>query len=230
MSGLILGIETSNPSAWTVDSPARPGIAVARVGGEVLGVEAIETSRSNEDDLAMAVSRLFTRLSLRARDVARVAVSVGPGGFTAVRLAVTTAKMIAEATGAQCLPVPTAWVVARRVRAEGRFAVALASKGESVFVTVFGGSTPEEGKLVEADGLAGLAVKVIVADQFFPASMRAGAEALGIAIVPPVFDPVACLEIAAEGGITPVDPAVLVPLYPREPEAVTKWKKLHPPA
>ncbi len=69
-------------------------------------------------------------------------------------------------------------------------------------------------------------MKVIVADQFFPASMRAGAESLGIAIVPPVFDPVACLE-AAE-GITPVDPAALAPLYPREPEAVTKWKKLHP--
>jgi hypothetical protein len=27
-----------------------------------------------------------------------------------------------------------------------------------------------------------------------------------------------------------IDPAALVPLYPREPDAVTLWRKLHGPA
>jgi tRNA threonylcarbamoyl adenosine modification protein YeaZ len=227
VTGLTLAIETSNPSAWTPDSPARPGVAVARAG-EVLGVEAIDVERVNEDDLAPAIARLFGRLGLKARDLRSLAVSVGPGGFTAVRLAVTTAKMIAEATGAQCLPIPSAWVVARRVRSGEPFAVALASKGESAFVTIFDAEgKPGEGQLLESAGLTGLGVRLVVADQFFPDSMRDAAGRAGLRVEPPVFDPVACLEAAV--GVTPVDPAALLPLYPREPEAVTKWKKLHPP-
>jgi tRNA A37 threonylcarbamoyladenosine modification protein TsaB len=195
---------------------------------EVLGVEAIGVGRINEDDLAPAIDRLFGRLRLKVRELRGVAVSVGPGGFTAVRLAVTTAKMIAEATGAQCLPVPTAWVVARRVKAGEAFAVALASKGDSAFVTLVDvEGRPEEGRLMEAAGLQGLGVRLMIADQFFPDSMRAVAAKAGIRIEPPVFDPVACLEAAS--GAAPVDPAALLPLYPREPEAVTKWKKLHAP-
>src|SRR3954466_2924110 len=113
----MLAIETSNPSAWTPGSVSRPGVGVGRVGTglEVLGSEAVDVSRGTDDDLMPGVERLFRRLGLSARDIRRVAVSVGPGGYTAVRLAVTTAKMIAEATGAQCLPIPTAEVVARRV-------------------------------------------------------------------------------------------------------------------
>jgi hypothetical protein len=40
----------------------------------------------------------------------------------------------------------------------------------------------------------------------------------------PVFDPVAVHE--ASLGIEPIERAALVPLYPREPEAVTKWRAM----
>ena len=229
---LILAIETSNPSGVETGTTVRPGVAVVRAEAilEVLGVEALDTSRANEDDLAPAIARLFQRLSLTPRQIGRVAVSVGPGGFTAVRLAVTTAKMIAEATGAQCLPVPTAMVVAQRVQSASGFAVALASKGETAFVTAFDGDRKvvHPGAIMAADGLAALSVPVLVVDQFLPPAMRDRAAELGMSVVAPVFDPVACAEVAAAGGTAPVDPAALLPLYPREPEAVTKWKKLHP--
>ena len=35
--------------------------------------------------------------------------------------------------------------------------------------------------------------------------------------------------LAASVGISPITPDTLCPLYPREPEAVTKWRKLHSP-
>jgi tRNA threonylcarbamoyl adenosine modification protein YeaZ len=229
---LYLGIETSNPSAWSAQSPARPGVAVARSGGaglELLGSEPIAL-RPNEDDLVPAIDRLFRRLALPPRDLTHVAVSVGPGGYTAVRVAVAAAKMMAEATGAQCLPVPTAVVVARRVEHAGPFAVGLASKGESVFVTLFddAGRTAGPGRLMTLVDLDRLGASLLIVDRFLPETMRRRAAELAIEVCPPVFDPVACIEAAAE--IAPVDPADLLPLYPREPEAVTKWRLLHPPS
>jgi tRNA threonylcarbamoyl adenosine modification protein YeaZ len=228
---LYLGIETSNPSAWSAESPARPGVAAARAGGaalEVLGSEPIAL-RPNEDDLVPAIDRLFGRLGLSPRALTHVAVSVGPGGYTAVRVAVAAAKMIAEATGAQCLPVPTALVVARRIEHAGPFAVGLASKGESVFVTLFdGGRAAGPGRLMTVADLDRLGAGLLVVDRFLPEAMRRRAAELGIEVRPPVFDPVACIEAALE--ISPVDPADLLPLYPREPEAVTKWRQLHPPS
>jgi tRNA threonylcarbamoyladenosine biosynthesis protein TsaB len=230
---LYLGIETSNPSAWSEGSPTRPGVAAARAGGaglEVLGAEPIAL-RPNEDDLMPAIDRLFRQVRLAARDLTHVAVSVGPGGYTAVRLAVTAAKMISEATGAQCLPVPTAGVVARRVEHGQVFAVGLASKGESVYVTLFdaAGFATGPGRLMTAADLPSLGAGLLVVDRFLPEAMRRRVAELGIEVRPPVFDPVACIE-AAMAGVAPVDPADLLPLYPREPEAVTKWRQLHPPA
>ena len=216
---LTLAIETSNPSAG--------GGGVALVAGAgVLGVE--EVSREPQrDDLMAAIARLCDRCGKTPRDLSRVAVSIGPGGYTAVRVAVTVAKMICEATGAACVGVPTPLVVARRVDFPGPFAVALASKGETALVTRFEGGGVDAlgpGALVDASGLASLNINLLVADSFLPAPMRARAAELGIPVQPPVFDPVACAE--ASEAIPPTDPAALLPLYPREPEAVTKWRTL----
>ena len=214
---LTLAIETSNPSA------GGGGVALVGAGG-VLGVEGV-SREPQRDDLMGAVARLCGRCGKGPADLTRVAVSVGPGGYTAVRLAVTVAKMICEATGAECVGVPTPLVVARRVVfEEGAFAVALASKGDTALVTRFEGGGMGEGTLIDAAGLEGLRVGLLVGDAFLPSRMRARAEELGLRVEPPVFDPVACAE-AAE-AIAPVDPAALVPVYPREPEAVRKWREL----
>lgn len=215
--GLTLAIETSNPSA------GGGGVALVGPGGAVVGVEAV-AHEPHRDDLMAGVERLCARCGKAPADLTRVAVSAGPGGYTAVRLAVTTAKMIAEATGADLVGVPTALVVARRVQWDGPFAVALASKGETTFVTRFEGGMMGEGSLMDAAGLEGLAVGLLVGDQFLPQSMRLRAEALGLRTAPPVFDPVAGAKAA--DGIAPVDPAALMPIYPREPEAVRKWREL----
>ncbi len=50
------------------------------------------------------------------------------------------------------------------------------------------------------------------------------ARAASIRIGPPSFDPIACARLALTHA--PVDPLELAPLYPREPEAVTKWRAL----
>jgi tRNA A37 threonylcarbamoyladenosine modification protein TsaB len=154
-------------------------------------------------------------------------VSAGPGGFTSVRIAITAAKMIAEATGAQCVAVPTALVAATTLAGQGPLAVALASKGHTAFVTAFDaqGRPSAPGAVIDATGLPTLPVRTLVADDFLPADMRDAALALGWTLRPLVLTAQACIR--ASLGLQAVDPGALAPVYPREPEAVTKWRALH---
>lgn len=229
---MILAIETSNPSAWRADGPSAPGVAVGvgtQEGVETLAVEVIEPGAVHDDQLMVAVERAVKRAGGVPRDVARVGVSAGPGGFTAVRIAVVAAKMIAEATGADCVPVPTADIVARR-RPEGvlgAFAVALASKGSTAYAVCYGadGERPRGCGLIDASALAGLGIDHLIGDRYLPEGIRGEAARLGITVSEPEFDPVACLELAAR--MPAADPADVLPIYPREPEAVTKWRTLH---
>lgn len=245
MNLLTLAIETSNPSA----EGGTPGVAVGRLRrdgrgvevAEVLGVEPLRSVARHDDDLLPAIDRLWTRLAdtgavgpKRALDL--LAVSVGPGGFTGLRVAVAAVKMMAETLDAGCVAVPSASVVARRVPASfpRPFAVLLASKRETSIATVFretSAATRDPGRRVgeiAAQDIASLGVRGLIADRFLPDSIRAEAERLGLVMATPVFDPAACLEAAA--GLPVVDAAGLAPVYGREPEAVRKWRELHGPA
>lgn len=219
---ITLAIETSNPTA-----PPGAGVAVGESGmgpARVLGVELLREPDRHDDDLAPAIDRLVRRLGLAPRDLDRVAVSIGPGGYTAIRTAVATARMIAEATGAGCVGVPSACVAARRIESRERFAVCLASKGETTFATVFelDGKEASAGRLIRAGDLSSLGVRVLAADGYLPVSIRQAAQSDGLAIIPPTLDPGACFEVSVDRPET--DPGAVLPLYPREPDAVTLWR------
>jgi tRNA A37 threonylcarbamoyladenosine modification protein TsaB len=234
---IILALETSNPSA--VEGPGSFGVALARADfsqpvpaiTDHLVSEPLALQDPHHDDLMACVQRACTRARITPRQIARIHVSVGPGGFTAVRIAVVCAKLIAEVTGAQCVAVPSAWVVARSMqdRVQGGFAVALASKGETAHITYFPGleHSPEPGILMDAPALAALCQRLpcgmLVADRFLPEAMRVSVS--GLKVILPEFQPLAC----AYAGLTlsPCDPVVLAPIYAREPEAVTKWRARH---
>lgn len=237
---LTLAIEISNPSAW--EAPAggemlRPGVAVlggsSAEGATVEGVEEVDPTRRNDDDLMPAIDRLTKRLGISARDLARIAVSGGPGGFTAVRMAVTVAKTVADACRIPCVVVGTADSVGgaaigmgRATRSvEGAFAVALASKGETAWVAVFDeqGVRRGDGKLMDAGEVGGLGVGTLIGDRFMPEAMIREAGERGMKIVRPVFDPVACGMVSM--GMEGVDARDAAPVYPREAEAVRKWRE-----
>lgn len=206
-----------------------PGVAVGVRGGGVLGVEGVGGVKGvgvrQDDDLMPAVERLTRRLGVSAREIGRVAVSAGPGGFTSVRIAVTTGKMIAEAVGAECVAVPSALVAAWRVLgAGGGVAVALGSKGEGVYLTRFDG----EGGMVEGreatwETAGWGSFGVLVADRFLPPRFREEAGRRGVEVRGAEFDPGVCF--AASEGLAGVEAGSLLPLYPREPEAVRKWRE-----
>ena len=227
-----LAIETSNPSSAEAGmSGAGIAIGVLReCSTQVLGAEPV----GPDDDLVSAIDRLTRRLGLGPRHLGAVAVSIGPGGYTGLRTAVAAAKMLCEATAASCIPVPTALVAAHHFMQrpdagarEQRFGVALASKGDSVFLTVFDSGRPAgPGGLADAGDLSALGLAVLLADRFLPDPLRARAASLGIRVRPLVLSAGTCLEVSA--ACAPLDPLALAPLYPRQAEAVTQWQKRRP--
>jgi len=207
-------------------------------------VERLAGSRRHDDDLLPAIDRLFTRLKLNPVDLkgGAVAVSIGPGGFTGLRIAVSTAKMFAETLGVKLVGVPSAMVVAEASRdvpvtVGSDIVVALASKNESAWYTRLKREAngawmiinePPPG-LCEANSLALNGVAAMFADEHLPGAMRECCAAAGVPIIAPTFSAAACLIAGArmlERGES-TDPLRLLPLYPRQPEAVTLWDARH---
>lgn len=99
---IVLAIETSQRGG---------GVAVMDRHG-LPQVEMLEQKKRHDDDLIPAIDRLFQRLGLDRAELGAVGVSVGPGGFTGLRIAVTTAKMMGLVSGAKLVAVPSALVAA----------------------------------------------------------------------------------------------------------------------
>ncbi len=239
---IILAIETSNPGPGT---PGGGGVALGRLNAagvvEPLGRRALAPASRHDDALMPAIDALFADHGLTPKDLATIAVSVGPGGYTSIRIAVATAALLAQAVGAGCIAVPTDEGVIRRVdpgEAGGRpVIVTLAWKRDSVWVRTYrvsagGTEATMAGEVVDLASFAdrfGREPSLLVADDEFARLLAArGLVGPGWSVVAPIFDPLAVLEAAA--GRTAADPSSLVPIYAREPEAVTKWRELHGPA
>lgn len=225
---LVLAIETSNPTAH----PGAAGVALGRAPfspSDILGAEPVATDSRLDDDLAPAIARLCARCGANPSDLAAVAVSRGPGGYTSVRMAVACAGAIARARGIPVHPVPSALAAAvdaaPRVPGGAILAVCIAWKGPTVWRHRFrAGADPEPldlGALVPVEQAASSA-DVVVGDAAF------------LAQVGPALGDATALEIrfraesvlVASRRVTAMDPADVRPIYPREPEAVTKWNAL----
>ena len=224
----VLAIETSNPSSSAHQDEARaPGIAALRLDDGQRRARVFRSAERHDDQLMPAVAELAGELGLRPSGLTRVCVSIGPGGFTGLRIAITSAKLLASVNGAECVGVPSAEVVAARAEADAPFGVALASKRDTAHLTTFeaSGTGGTERGVLRAEDLAALSIRTLVADRFLPETFRAECDRLSVAIREPEFDPMACLERGLNAP--PVEPSALLPLYGREPEAVTRWRELH---
>ena len=183
----------------------------------------------HDDALAPTIDTLCRNAGVRPCEIGRVAVSVGPGGFTAVRIAVATGQMIALASGAACFAVPTALGVAYSMSNElppgSRATILLAWKRGDSWRHRF--ERRADGHWTELDGgvLTPLSKPVEPGDALVcDEAIREMVHSAPASWLPPRFDPVGIAR--ASWQMKPVDPALLLPLYPREPEAVTKWREL----
>ena len=97
-----IAIETSSPHG---------SVAIGR-GAELVETVCAPQPRRHNLDLVPAIDAVFRRHGASPRELGAVYVSLGPGSFTGLRIAVATARMLALTTGARLLGVPTAEVIA----------------------------------------------------------------------------------------------------------------------
>ena len=180
---------------------------VALTKGTASHVRALQGQSAHGDEVFFTeLDALLLEAGVAKEEIGVVAVAVGPGSFTGLRVSIAAAKGIATALGLRVLAVPSAFVEAQSLRAaKGTQAsiVALASKQGSAWFTACVYRDGRWSALVE--GSAG------------------GVETLG------EDDDAFAHAVAREflDADESLDPMQLLPIYPREPEAVTIWNARH---
>jgi tRNA threonylcarbamoyladenosine biosynthesis protein TsaB len=124
----ILALETS-----TLDA------SVAVLEGErILGQLTMDRTRRTAQCFAPAIADQLHSVLWRPQDVQLVAVAVGPGSFTGLRVGVTAAKTFAYAVGAEVFGIHTLTVIARQAPTQAGFISAvLDAQRQQLFVADF---------------------------------------------------------------------------------------------
>jgi tRNA threonylcarbamoyladenosine biosynthesis protein TsaB len=124
---LILGIDTSGRQG---------SVALLRAqGGQLLTLECAPIGGGQYSEvLVSAIAALLQRHGIEKRSLALIAVASGPGSFTGLRVAIATAKGLAEALAIPVVPVSVLEAILFASGAEGRAVAAIdAQRGEIFF-------------------------------------------------------------------------------------------------
>ena len=221
----IIGIETSGVSG---------SVALLRDDVLIASRTLDETGRRHATTLVVELDRLLTNAEMGPRDVDVVAVSIGPGSFTGLRVGVVCAKTWAFATGCRLTAVETFSAIAEEVPTGPAAAWVIddALRGE-LYVQRF---EPAERGEWEARG----PVRLLPFDDWIseaqPGEMMAGPgvekwaeelESRGLSLAPPEHLRPHAAGVARRGKRLAdreefADPFTLVPLYIRRSAAEEK--------
>lgn len=207
------------------------GVAVRCPDGRV-AVHRLTSSTRRGDALMPAVESLLGENKIDPASLSGIGVSIGPGGFTGLRIGIAAAKIFGWALDIPIAGIPTALVAAEAdTQAQSPFAVALAGKDDTCWLSLIEGDPgqrhlvegPKAGQLVDVAAFESCveSATCLLADEHLPASMAVH----GLPCRQPDFNPAMLLEITerflAAGKTT--NPLELLPIYPRDPEAVRLW-------
>lgn len=228
-----ISIETSGPTA---------SIALG-IGDQVVLERAFNASVGHAGSLLPLADEMCREIKWRPADLNECHVSIGPGSFTGLRVAVAFARHLALANGARLVAVPSqeviAWNLTRTTNHDPRcVAVFLEAKKGMVFAALFvvepaivrSVKGPE--MVPPADYLQAAPRPLIVSGTGCASHKELIHTAGAVVADEAAWTPQArgLFELARlgarEGQFTPS--AQLVPLYVRRPEAEELWDRRHP--
>lgn len=95
---MLLAIDTSTRNA---------GIALADAGGRVISCRSWHSAVNHTAELMPAVAQTLAAAALIVNDLAGIAIALGPGGFSALRVGMSVAKGLAIAAGQPLVGIGT---------------------------------------------------------------------------------------------------------------------------
>ncbi|MDG2028555.1 MAG: tRNA (adenosine(37)-N6)-threonylcarbamoyltransferase complex dimerization subunit type 1 TsaB [Acidimicrobiales bacterium] len=207
---LILAIESATSCV---------GCAVGTAGRVIASTHTVQ-ARRHAEALAPQIQSVLAEAGLGPRDLDLIAVDVGPGLYTGLRVGITTARAMAHTLDIPMIPVTSLEAVAHQ--ANGDVTVAIDARRSEVFHERFiggQGDGPAVGPPAEL-GPRG----TVVGDGAIEYSAELAAAGYEVDdSVAPFPLPESVLAIAALRAEKAVGPTAIEPLYLRGPDAVAKW-------
>lgn len=121
-----------------IETSGRIGSVAAARDAKVLFERYFEKGMRHGRDLVPELRNVAMTAGWKPADIQLVALSIGPGSYTGLRIGVACAKTIAFATGAQVVAVPTLDVLAQNAPAEfDTVCPVLDAKRRQVYAAVF---------------------------------------------------------------------------------------------
>uniref|UniRef100_B0T149 Peptidase M22 glycoprotease n=1 Tax=Caulobacter sp. (strain K31) TaxID=366602 RepID=B0T149_CAUSK len=197
--------------------------SVAVLDGDVVRAARSEPmTRGHQERIAVLTREVMAEAGVKFPDLTRIAVTVGPGSFTGLRVGLSFAKGLAAALSIPCVGINTLEALAATSSATGFVAGVLDAKMGQVYLQVFDSGKP----LMAPDALeVGVAAARLVELYSGGPAVLIGSGAPLIAdvlpeaavLIPAYADPAAIARLAAARPAPTHSPR---PLYLRAPYAV----------
>jgi tRNA threonylcarbamoyladenosine biosynthesis protein TsaB len=224
-----------------LETSGRIGSVAAVLDGVVAAEEEFAHGLQNAAQILPIIDRLTRAQSWTPRDVEELYVSVGPGSFTGLRIAVTLAKTLAMATGVKLVAVPSVRVLAENAPADAKHVIiVLDAKREQIFTARFervGGEWVER-ESATLDSLTAMLDRsprpvhllgegIPYHEKFIPRDDS------GVIVTPPELARARASVVAKIGHAMArrgefADAQRLTPIYIRRPEAEEKYEASNP--
>jgi len=220
----LLGIDTSTATRAAVlrgDGQAFDGPASQAESGP---------HRDHAAELLPAIASRLAEAGLDYGDIDAIAVGIGPGGFTGLRIGLATAIGLARAYGAELRPISSLAALAAEGEGSLRLPLIDARRGELFGALYEEGIQRWEPFAAAPDALVsrvqtelGEEARRLVAVGNGSLRFREDLESAGLAVAAPgsmshAVSALALCRLAV--SVEPVSPEALIPLYVREPDAI----------
>jgi tRNA threonylcarbamoyladenosine biosynthesis protein TsaB len=212
-----------NPSLILAVDTCLAASSIAVLDGDVVRAARSEPmTRGHQERIAVLAREVMGEAGVKFPDLTRIAVTVGPGSFTGLRVGLSFAKGLATALSIPCVGINSLEALAATSGASGFVAGVLDAKMGQVYLQVFDGGKA----LMAPDALEVGVAAARLAELYSGGSavlIGSGAPLLAevlpeATVLTPAFaDPVAVARLAAARPVPTHSPR---PLYLRAPYAV----------
>jgi tRNA threonylcarbamoyladenosine biosynthesis protein TsaB len=227
--------------ALAIETSGRIGSIATVQDGVVLSEESFPHGLQHAAQIIPIIDRLTHAQHWSARDIDCLYLSIGPGSFTGLRIAVTLAKTLAFTTCCKIIAVPTVRVLAENAPTDAtNLIIVLDAKRGEIFTARFAhaanSSDWHEEEPARLDTLSAMLARsrkpVHLLGEGVPYHKDSIPNNSDIIITPEETwraraSAVAKIARPTELANQFADPLTLTPLYIRRPEAEEKWATLH---